>query len=91
MTNELVPYEELLKFKNGFGSKMIEQFLNSVKKQIAEDTGYDVSKIELGLRKDETTDPDSTSQRYMIFVKKPSSAITKAMKEHDPFSLYVRM
>lgn len=91
MTNELVPYEELLKFNNGFGSKIIEQFLQSVRKQIAKNTGFDASKIELGLEKDETIDPDSPSQRYMIYVKRPTKELNEVMKSQEPYSLYVRM
>ncbi len=91
MTNDLVAYEELLKFKTGMSSSEVFRFLNHVKSQIAVNCNCREDEIFLDLKRDENNDPDALSQRYIIYAKHASEEITNFMKSNGPFSIYVRM
>lgn len=91
MTNDLVPYEELLKYKAGMKNTQVSLFLDYVKSEIEKACDVNENNIFLTLKRDENNDPDAISQRYIIYPKHPTDKIQKFVQEKGPFSLYVKM
>ncbi len=91
MTNDLVTYEELLKFKTGMKESEVNHFLENVRDQVAEECNCKQDEVYLDLKRDETNDPDAMSQKYIVYPKHPTNKIEKFFTEMGPFTLYVKM